>query len=59
MRTVLFPGQGAQFKGMGKELFPMYPQPPRFSAIRLRHCVWKTERINFGIRSILSPPCML
>lgn len=26
MRTVLFPGQGAQFKGMGKELFPLYPQ---------------------------------
>ena len=29
MRTVLFPGQGAQFKGMGKELFPMYPQLTR------------------------------
>jgi trans-AT polyketide synthase, acyltransferase and oxidoreductase domains len=26
MRAVLFPGQGAQFKGMGKELFPLYPQ---------------------------------
>jgi trans-AT polyketide synthase/acyltransferase/oxidoreductase domain-containing protein len=26
MRAVLFPGQGAQSKGMGKELFPLYPQ---------------------------------
>ncbi|MEJ2622288.1 MAG: ACP S-malonyltransferase, partial [Candidatus Thiodiazotropha sp.] len=26
MKTILFPGQGAQFKGMGKELFPLYPQ---------------------------------
>lgn len=26
MRTVLFPGQGAQYKGMGKDLFPQYPQ---------------------------------
>ncbi|MCU7933276.1 MAG: ACP S-malonyltransferase [Candidatus Thiodiazotropha sp. (ex Dulcina madagascariensis)] len=26
MKTILFPGQGAQFKGMGKALFPLYPQ---------------------------------
>jgi trans-AT polyketide synthase, acyltransferase and oxidoreductase domains len=29
MRTVLFPGQGAQFRGMGKDLFPVYPQLTR------------------------------
>lgn len=26
MKTILFPGQGAQFKGMGKELFGTYPK---------------------------------
>ncbi len=26
MKTVLFPGQGAQYKGMGKELFKEYPE---------------------------------
>jgi trans-AT polyketide synthase, acyltransferase and oxidoreductase domains len=26
MKSILFPGQGAQFRGMGKELFPVYPQ---------------------------------
>ncbi len=26
MKTVLFPGQGAQYKGMGKELFKEYPK---------------------------------
>jgi malonyl CoA-acyl carrier protein transacylase len=25
MRAILFPGQGAQFKGMGKDLFALYP----------------------------------
>lgn len=25
MKAVIFPGQGAQFKGMGKDLFPLYP----------------------------------
>ncbi|MGY3792645.1 ACP S-malonyltransferase [uncultured Aquimarina sp.] len=24
MKTVMFPGQGSQYKGMGKDLFPMY-----------------------------------
>ena len=26
MRAIIFPGQGAQFKGMGKELFQAYPK---------------------------------
>ncbi|WP_256080284.1 ACP S-malonyltransferase [Massilia sp. YIM B04103] len=25
MKAVIFPGQGAQFKGMGKDVFPLYP----------------------------------
>lgn len=25
-KTIMFPGQGAQYKGMGKNLFPQYPQ---------------------------------
>lgn len=28
-QVVLFPGQGAQFKGMGKDLFPLYPELTR------------------------------
>lgn len=26
MKTVVFPGQGSQFRGMGRRLFPKYPQ---------------------------------
>jgi trans-AT polyketide synthase/acyltransferase/oxidoreductase domain-containing protein len=26
MKAIVFPGQGAQFKGMGKEVFPLYPE---------------------------------
>ncbi|MBY0572887.1 MAG: ACP S-malonyltransferase [Undibacterium sp.] len=26
MKVIIFPGQGAQFKGMGKEVFPLYPE---------------------------------
>ena len=29
MKAVIFPGQGSQFKGMGKELFPLYPEQVR------------------------------
>ena len=39
MRTVLFPGQGAQFKGMGKELFPLYPQLTRAASDILGYSV--------------------
>ena len=26
MKTIIFPGQGSQFKGMGKEVFPLFPE---------------------------------
>lgn len=26
MKAIIFPGQGAQFKGMGKDVFPRYPE---------------------------------
>ena len=26
MKAIVFPGQGAQFKGMGKDVFPLYPE---------------------------------
>jgi trans-AT polyketide synthase/acyltransferase/oxidoreductase domain-containing protein len=26
MKAIIFPGQGAQFKGMGKDVFPLYPE---------------------------------
>lgn len=29
MKAVIFPGQGSQFRGMGKELFPLYPEQVR------------------------------
>jgi trans-AT polyketide synthase/acyltransferase/oxidoreductase domain-containing protein len=41
MRTVLFPGQGAQFKGMGKDLFPVYPQLTRAASEILGYPVEK------------------
>jgi len=39
MRTVLFPGQGAQYKGMGKDLFPSYPQLTRAASEILGYSV--------------------
>lgn len=41
MRTVLFPGQGAQFKGMGKDLFPLYPELTRAASEILGYSVEK------------------
>jgi trans-AT polyketide synthase/acyltransferase/oxidoreductase domain-containing protein len=29
MKAVIFPGQGSQFRGMGKDLFPLYPEQVR------------------------------
>jgi trans-AT polyketide synthase/acyltransferase/oxidoreductase domain-containing protein len=41
MRTVLFPGQGAQFRGMGKDLFPLYPQLTRAASEILGYAIEK------------------
>jgi trans-AT polyketide synthase/acyltransferase/oxidoreductase domain-containing protein len=29
MKAIIFPGQGSQFKGMGKDLFPLFPEQVR------------------------------
>ena len=32
MKAIIFPGQGSQFKGMGKDLFPLFPELVRNAA---------------------------
>ncbi len=39
MRAVLFPGQGAQFKGMGKDLFPIYPDQTELASSVLGYSI--------------------
>lgn len=39
MKAVIFPGQGSQFKGMGKELFPLFPEQVRSASEVLGYSV--------------------
>lgn len=39
MKAILFPGQGAQFKGMGQDLFPLYPDQTALASEVLGYCI--------------------
>jgi trans-AT polyketide synthase, acyltransferase and oxidoreductase domains len=39
MKAVIFPGQGSQFRGMGKELFPLFPEQVRSASEVLGYSV--------------------
>ncbi|MDR3416516.1 MAG: ACP S-malonyltransferase [Nevskia sp.] len=39
MKALLFPGQGAQFKGMGKDLFPLYREQAELASSVLGYCI--------------------
>jgi trans-AT polyketide synthase/acyltransferase/oxidoreductase domain-containing protein len=39
MKAIIFPGQGAQFKGMGKDVFPLYPELVRSASDILGYAI--------------------
>jgi trans-AT polyketide synthase/acyltransferase/oxidoreductase domain-containing protein len=39
MKAVIFPGQGSQFRGMGKDLFPLFPEQVRSASEILGYSV--------------------
>ncbi|MBA3721149.1 MAG: ACP S-malonyltransferase [Parachlamydiaceae bacterium] len=39
MKTIMFPGQGAQYKGMGRSLFPKYRQLVKEASTVLGYCI--------------------